>query len=393
MPVLDSFPHNPWVCTWLATSQPTYGEAFPFPVEIPATLCNQTVRQTLRISLGGQKLRFKFSNRYGTQPLTLGESHFVLKAPSGEQWIMPITFDGQCETEIPTGKTIYSDEVIQSVPALSEIELRTYLPELVHLKTFHWDARHYSQLESGNRIREEADKNSLLISSRLLLESVDIQPNVPSQTVVVIGDSMVDGNGVEMGTYARWIDFLAERLISKSAAVVNAGQSGSRLLKDGIGISTLSRFTQDVIDQPCISTCIVQVGLNDLGLAETALAPTDIIPSANMLINGYQQLLKMAHKKGLHVVGVTLVPLRCEEEYGLENFYSSEKEAIRQTVNQWIRSSGEFDALIDSDQLVCDAENSHQLKSIYNSGDHLHLNKAGHRHIAESISLDSILRC
>ncbi|SUC27357.1 GDSL-like Lipase/Acylhydrolase [Providencia rustigianii] len=304
-----------------------------------------------------------------------------------------ITFDGQCEIVIPTGKTIYSDEVIQSVPALSEIELRTYLPELVHLKTFHWDARHYSQLESGNRIREEADKNSLLISSRLLLESVDIQPNVPSQTVVVIGDSMVDGNGVEMGTYARWIDFLAERLISKSAAVVNAGQSGSRLLKDGIGISTLSRFTQDVIDQPCISTCIVQVGLNDLGLAETALAPTDIIPSANMLINGYQQLLKMAHKKGLHVVGVTLVPLRCEEEYGLENFYSSEKEAIRQTVNQWIRSSGEFDALIDSDQLVCDAENSQQLKSIYNSGDHLHLNKAGHRHIAESISLDSILRC
>nr|WP_257152524.1 GDSL-type esterase/lipase family protein [Providencia alcalifaciens] len=194
-----------------------------------------------------------------------------------------------------------------------------------------------------------------------------------------------------MNRYHRWVDFLAERAIPHKTAVVNAGQSGSRLLKDGIGISTLSRFHRDVIDLEGVTTCIVQVGLNDIGLAQTALAPINCIPTAYELIEGYRQLIRQAHEHHIRVVGVTLVPLRSTEEYGLENFYTPEKEVIRQEVNQWMRNSGEFDAVIDNEQWVRDSQKPQQLALVYDSGDHLHLNYAGHILIANAISLDDII--
>lgn len=201
---------------------------------------------------------------------------------------------------------------------------------------------------------------------------------------------MIDGNGVEMDTYHRWTDYLAERLVPKNIAVVNAGQSGSRLLKDGIGISTLSRFERDVLNQAGVKGCIVQVGLNDIGLAGTAIDPSSEIPTADKLIDGYRQLLNLAHKNQVSVVGVTITPLRSVDEYGLEHFYQPEKEVIRQQVNQWMREGGEFDALIDSDSLIRDELHIHQLSLEYDVGDHLHLNNKGHQLIAHSIELDRL---
>ncbi|EUD07840.1 TPA: SGNH/GDSL hydrolase family protein [Providencia alcalifaciens] len=391
MSPLNASAHHSWVCTWLSTSQPTTDEAFPFSLEIPTSLCEQTLYQTLRITLGGNKLRFVFSNRYGSQPLVLGDNAITVTSPLGESWTAPIQFNGQAQVTIPAGQVIYSDEIAHPIADLSEIILLSYFPELTPVETFHWDARHYSQLASGNCVHKAYPNNSMPISSRLLLERVDTQSDTHNQTVVVIGDSMVDGNGVEMNRYHRWVDFLAERAISHKTAVVNAGQSGSRLLKDGIGISTLSRFHRDVIDLEGVTTCIVQVGLNDIGLAQTALAPINCIPTAYELIEGYRQLIRQAHEHHIRVVGVTLVPLRSTEEYGLENFYTPEKEVIRQEVNQWMRNSGEFDAVIDNEQWVRDSQKPQQLALVYDSGDHLHLNYAGHILIANAISLDDII--
>ncbi len=376
-----------WICTWLSTSQPASGEAFPFPSDIPVIDGDQTLRQTLRISLGGQKLRLIFSNRYGTQPLVIGESYISVSDLCGA---LPVTFNGQSGAIIPAGGTLCSDEISLDIPSLSLITLRTYLPEQIPLNTFHWDARHFSLLEPGNQaIREEAFDGQK-ISSRLLVESVQVQPKAACRTLVVIGDSMVDGNGVEMDSYGRWTDFLAERLVADNIAVVNAGQSGSRLLKDGVGIATLSRFERDVLEQPGVTGCIVQVGLNDIGLAGTALALDHPVPAAAVLINGYRQLLQMARQYHIRMTGVTLVPLRGTGEYGIEHFYEPEKEAVRQAVNHWMRTSGEFDAVIDSDLLVRDPECSWQLSAQYDVGDHLHLNLAGHLRVAQSVPLTVI---
>ncbi|QAV22074.1 GDSL-type esterase/lipase family protein [Proteus hauseri] len=379
-----------WVCTWLSTSQPTSGDAFPFPLEIPTTLNNQTLKQTFRISLGGKKLRLIFSNRYGKQPLKLADSCISVEKQSDLSEPISITFNGDTSATIPAGEILYSDEISLHISSLSIIKLQVYLPELVFLDTFHWDARQFSFLGNGNKTKEKSGYDQK-ISSRLLLESVHVLPETIGKSIVVIGDSMVDGNGIEMDSYHRWTDFLAERVVSQNIAIVNAGQSGSRLLKEGIGISTLSRFEDDVLNQPGITTCIVQIGLNDLGLAGTALDPSGQIPTFDMLIEGYRQLISMARKKNIDIVGVTIVPLRSADEYGLENFYQPKKELIRQKVNQWMRESSEFHAIIDSDVLIRDPQNVHQLNLQYDSGDHLHLNYKGHLRIAELIFLKKIM--
>ena len=376
-----------WICTWLSTSQPASGEAFPFPPEIPAIIGYQTLRQTLRVSLGGQKLRLLFSNRYGTEPLVLGDSYISVPELFSA---VPVTFNGQISTTIPAGEILYSDDILLHIPPLSVISLRVFLPEAVALNTFHWDARNFSLLEPGNQALREESTGGQTISSRLLIESVQVQPGAADSTLVVIGDSMVDGNGVEMDTYGRWTDFLAERFIAENIAVVNAGQSGSRLLKDGIGISTLSRFERDVLHQPGVSACIVQVGLNDIGLAGTVLDPQSPVPAAAVLINAYRQLLTMARGKNIRITAVTLMPLRSCDEYSTENFYQPEKEAVRQEINHWIRTGGEFDAVIDSDLLVRDPACPGQLSTQYDSGDHLHLNHKGHRLVAQSVPLTVI---
>ncbi|WP_338889993.1 SGNH/GDSL hydrolase family protein [Aeromonas rivipollensis] len=376
-----------WICTWLSSSQPSSGDTFPFPSDIPLINGRQTLRQSLRISLGGQKLRLIFSNRYGEQPMVIGESYISVSDLCGA---LPVTFNGQTGAIIPAGGILYSDEVSLDIPSLSVINLRTYLPEPIPINTFHWDARHFSLIEPGNQaIREEAGDGQK-ISSRLLVESVQVQPKAACRTLVVIGDSMVDGNGVEMDTYGRWTDILAERLMSENIAVVNAGQSGSRLLKDGVGIATLSRFERDVLAQPGVTSCIVQVGLNDIGLAGTALDPDGPVPAATVLINGYRQLLRMAREYNIRMTGVTLVPLRGTGEYGIEHFYQPEKEIVRQAVNHWMRTSGEFDAVIDSDLLVREPESISRLSAHYDVGDHLHLNLEGHLRVALSVPLTVI---
>ncbi|MBW5405986.1 SGNH/GDSL hydrolase family protein [Morganella morganii] len=377
---------NP-ICTWLSTSQPSSGEAFPFPPDIPAITGNQTLRQTLRISRGGQKLWLVFSNRYGTQPLVAGESY--LSVP-GLLRSVPVTFSGQPGAVIPAGDILYSDEIPLHIPPLSVITLRTFLPEPVSAGTFHWDARHFSLLEPGNSAAGEEATDGQAFSSRLLLESVLVRPESEARTLVVIGDSMVDGNGVEMNTYGRWTDFLSERFIRENIAVVNAGQSGSRLLKDGIGISTLSRFERDVLQQPGVTACIVQAGLNDIGLAGTDLDPASPVPSAATLITAYRQLLSMARERNIRMTAVTLMPLRGTGEYGMAGFYSPEKEAVRQDINHWIRTSGEFDAVIDTDLLVRNPDCPQQLSAQYDSGDHLHLNHKGHQRVAQSVPLTVI---
>jgi lysophospholipase L1-like esterase len=373
-----------WICSWLSTSQPASGEAFPFPSDIPVIHGDQTLRQTLRISQGGQKLRLIFSNRYGEQPLVMGESYISV---SDLYSALPITFNGQIGATIPMGGILFSDEIALHIPSLSGITLRTYLPEQIPVNTFHWDARHFSLLESGNQAIREDAFDGQKISSRFLIESVQVQPGSAGRTLVVIGDSMVDGNGVEMDSYGRWTDLLAEHFIAENIAVVNAGQSGSRLLKDGVGISALSRFGRDVLELPGVTACIVQVGLNDIGLAGTALDPESPLPSATELISGYRQLLTMAREYHIRMTGVTLVPLRGTGEYGIEDFYQSEKEVVRQEVNHWMRTSGEFDAVIDSDLLVRDPECISQLSAQYDSGDHLHLNREGHLRVAQSVPL------
>ncbi|WP_454009017.1 hypothetical protein [Aeromonas sp. Marseille-Q7275] len=175
------------------------------------------------------------------------------------------------------------------------------------------------------------------ISSRLLVESVRFSRD-PRYTQVVIGDSMVDGNGGKD-------DFMAVGQIFGQVPCCRQYSGGECR---AIGFPVAERrhrhrqpvaFQRDVLQQPGVSCCIVQVGLNDIGLAGTALDPDSPVPAATVLIKGYRQLLQRAREYHIRMTGVTLVPLRGAGEYGIERFYQPEKEVVRQAVNHWMRTS------------------------------------------------------
>lgn len=381
-----------WITTWASSAQPVWGDELPFPTKLPTQLGDRTVCQRLRVSLGGQRIRLVFSNEYGSQALVFGPVG-VSHATSGLT-VLPVTFGGQSQATIPAGGTLSSDPVDLPIPALAELSVRSYLPTPAWLQTFHWDARQTSLLLPGNQVKESTDSGiGEETTARILLNAVLVETDASTRTVAVIGDSLVDGNGVAVDSYGRWTDHLAERLAPHGVAVLNAGQSGSRLLYDRIGVATLRRFERDVIDMPGVGVGIVQVGLNDLGWPGTLLEPQAELLAAQALIDGYRQLLAMARQRGIPLLGVTLTPFKnAFADTPLAPFYSVAKDEVRQRVNAWIRESGEFAGVIDSDALLRAPDDALRLRADIDVGDHVHPGNDGYRTVAEAVPMDLLLQ-
>ncbi len=208
---------------------------------------------------------------------------------------------------------------------------------------------------------------------------------------MTFGDSITDGAASTPDTNHRWPDFLAERLHAAGAdvAVVNQGISGARILRDRMGDNALARFDRDVLSQPHADTVVLMMGINDIGWPGTLLVPQgEPAPSADDVIVGYEQLIARAHGKGLRIVGATLTPFE-DTFHGnpLYGYYDEAKEAKRQAVNTWIRTSGAFDAVIDFDAATRDPNNPKHIRADFDSGDHLHPQDTGYKAMAESIDL------
>ena len=191
----------------------------------------------------------------------------------------------------------------------------------------------------------------------------------------------------------RWPDFLAARLADKHVAVLNAGISGARLLQDKMGDNALARLDRDVLSQPGIASVIVLIGINDISWNHMAFAPDDGAADAEQLIAGYRQIIARAHARNVRIVGATLTPFEgALKDTPLMGYYSADKERMRQSVNDWIRHSGEFDAVIDFDALLRDPAHPTRLLPAYDSGDHLHPGDAGTQALAETVDLEALLR-
>jgi lysophospholipase L1-like esterase len=195
-----------------------------------------------------------------------------------------------------------------------------------------------------------------------------------------------------MDADARWPDFLAQRLAPRDVAVLNAGISGGRMLRDKMGVNALARFQRDVLAQPGICAVIVLMGINDIAWKDTPLALSDESTTAQDLIAGYQQLIARAHARGVRIIGATLTPFEgALEDTPMRGYYGAGKERIRQQVNDWIRHSGAFDAVIDFDAILRDPAHPTRLLPAYDSGDHLHPGDVGNRVMAEAIDLHALL--
>ena len=384
-----------WTATWTASPQPLWEGDFALPVNVPGSLWNQTVRQVARVSVGGDRVRVRLSNEYGTTPLHVGAARIAL-AGDGVATVpgssRALTFGGKASITIPPGAPAVSDPVALDVAALASLSVSLYLPRPTAVSTFHWDARQTAYVMAGDQVAADAPVPDSTLSARVFLTSILVERAAPTRTVVALGDSITDGATATMDADTRWPDFLAERLVDDDIAVLNAGISGGRLLRDKMGSNALARFERDVLAQPGIAAVIVLIGINDISWNAMVFAPHDDPVAATEVIAGYRQLIARAKLHGVRIVGATLLPFGgALQDTPMAGYFSAEKEQVRQAVNRWIRDSGEFDAVVDFDAVMRDPARPSRLLPAYDSGDHLHPGDAGNQAMAEAIDIDALL--
>jgi len=381
-----------WVASWQASPHATWdAQEFALPTGLPATLERQTVRETARISVGGQRVRVVLSNRYGTQPLVISEAH-LSRGPAagggtggtiGSATDHALTFGGQRSVAIPPGAPVASDPVEMPVAALEKLAVSVYLPQRTPLATFHWGAQQTGYIADGNQAGAALLRDTQPLHGRALLSGIWVDAAAPTPVLVAFGDSITDGNGSTPDADRRWPDYLAARLCKDGVAVVNAGISGARLLGDRMGVNAAARFEQDVLSQPGVHTTIVLMGINDIGWPQSIFAPHEEPMTAARMIAAYRQLIAQARARKVRIIGGTLLPF---EGTQIGGYYTLAKDALRHQVNQWIRESEEFDAVADFDALLRDPANPARMQPRYDSGDHLHPGDAGYEAMAAGLA-------
>jgi lysophospholipase L1-like esterase len=384
-----------WVQTWGASPLPPTPAFGPFPAT--PGFNNQTLRETVRISAGGQRIRIRFTNEYGAQPLVIGAARVALSDEKGN--IQPgsshqLLFSGKTSVTIPAAAPFVSDPIDLPVKALGSLSISLYLPQNTGQCTCHQVGVQNAFVSDTGDFTDKAFEPKQTLQMRAFISGVEVETAPSTRAVVVLGDSISDGVGSTLDANHRWPDLLAERLDAKGSnawGVVNMGISGNRILGDGAGQSALARFDRDVLSTPGAKVVIVFEGVNDIGISYgtpqgpmadrfKALAPAHKVTSED-LIAGYRQLIARAHARGLRIVGATITP------YGGAMYYAAEGETVRQAVNDWIRTGHEFDGVIDFDAAIRDPNDPTHIKEGFHAGDHLHGSDAGYVAMAAAIQL------
>jgi lysophospholipase L1-like esterase len=370
----DALADAHWTTSWYAAPQPAWDATFTLPMNVPVKLDYATLRETVRLSAGGQRIRLVFSNRYGHAPVKLGA---VRVGPADDPHAArALTFSGQAGAAILPGAAVTSDPVDLPVRPLSRLAVTTWLPAPTPVATFHWGAQQTMQIDDAS------------VGGRLFLNAVMVESITPVRTVVALGDSITDGNGSTPDADRRWPDILAERLAPHGIAVANAGISGGRLARDGMGVSALARFEQDVLGQPGVSDVIVLLGINDIGWPGSPFARGERPATLDELTAAYRQLVAASHVRGVRVTAGTLPPFEgALDGTPYAGHYSPAKERLRQQLNDWIRTAGAFDAVVDFDAVLRDPARPRRLRAAFDSGDHLHPGDAGYRAMAEAVAI------
>src|SRR5262245_320437 len=304
----------------------------------PVTMTNQTIRQVVHTSIGGNRLRVVLSNAFGTANLDVGAAHVALRDKDNTvvaQSVKPMTVGGAEAFSILAGATVVSDPIDLTVPPLADLVIDVFVPGEIGISaspvTTHNGASQTNFVsQTGNHSGEIAPALGTRAGAWFMLARVEVVAPTNTGAVAAFGDSITDGARSTADMNARWPDQLARRLAARKGpgfAVLNAGISGNRVLGDGAGVSALARFDRDVLMQTGVTHVIVMEGINDIGIARSN--PT---PSAADLIAGHKQLIARAHARGLKIYGATLTP------YEGAAYFTPEGETKRQALNQWIRT-------------------------------------------------------
>jgi lysophospholipase L1-like esterase len=329
----------------------------------PPKLSGATLRQVVHLSIGGDHFRIRLDNTFGEKAMTID------RATAADS---PVNFNGAQRVSIPAGAYVWSDPIAKSLAAAADLTVTIHFGDAPSVVTGHSVSVATSFLTSTIQPTTESPVNHWFV-----LDGVDVSTSREAAAVVAFGDSITDGYPPGANANHRWPDALAARLAEKNVGVVNEGISGNRLTDNGIGPGALARFDRDALAQTAVRWIVLLEGINDIG--------TDKDPSSGRIIEQIkfadEQIIERAHTHGIKVYGGTLVPF-------LGAFYASpEKEKNRQALNDWIRTNGIFDAVIDFDAAMRDPQHPDHLDPQFDSGDHLHPSDAGYQHMGKMIDL------
>ncbi len=359
-----------WIGTWAASPQA------PDTTPLPTTgFVDQTLRQIVFVSLGGDTVRVRFTNEFSDRPLVIGAAQVALTAPGGAiagGSSRALTFDGQASITVVPNAHVVSDPVRLRVPSTSELSVDVYLPQATGPVTWHRRGLHTTYISpAGNHVGESVMPTQATAQNYFFLKGVEVVAREGTGVVVCFGDSITDGTASTPDTNNRYPNLLARLLEDARGklrmSVLNQGISGNRVLTHSVtgGQNVQARFDRDVLAQPGVTHAIVLIGINDSSNTEFV---------AEQVIAGHRQLILRAKARGLKIIGGTLTPAGS----------TGTREANRQAINKWIRSSGMYDAVIDFDVATRDPANPTFFIPAYNSGDNLHPSDAGYAAMAKA---------
>jgi len=376
----------PWFATWAPSYLKVPDPARDSVDRAPAWV-NRTLRQVVHVTLGGERVRIRLTNEYGERPLVIEAATFAFRdsgAAVRPATSRTITFGGRPTVTLRPGAVMTSDAIDLVIPALSDLAISLWVQDTIRTTTRHLAAHQASYLSApGNFTTAASLAPDTTITSWLWLAGVDVVNPAATGVIVAIGNSITDGSATTLDANARWPDVLARRLLSSGEppkAVVNAGIGGNRVLALGNGPSALARFDRDVLMQPGVTHVVLLEGINDLTRGTATTDPRDSVTAADIIF-GYQQLINRAHERGLTIYGATLTP------FSVNRPTAGTVNEKRRAINEWIRTSGQFDGVIDFDAAIRDPEQPDRMQPAFDSGDHLHPGDAGYRAMGESIDL------
>ena len=349
---------------------------------------NQTLRQIVHVSLGGDRVRVVLSNAFGTRPLRIGAAQIALRAQNAAivpASARPLAFSGEKAKSIPPGAMMISDPVTLTVPNMGDLAIDLYLPEdtATSMLTRHSVASQTNYVSNGNVVGTPDLAGATQVQSWYFLARVEVVAPERTPVIVALGDSITDGTRSTIDTNGRWPDVLARRLIARGGtrpAVVNAGISANRVLSDATGdggVNILARLDRDALMHSGATHMVFMLGINDIGQARQNPSP-----SAADLIAGHKQVIARARAQGIKIFGATLTPFEGAA------YFTAEGEAKRQAVNQWIRTSKEYDGVVDFDLALRDPKQPTKFVAEYQAGDWLHPNNAGYEVMGNAVNLD-----
>ncbi len=374
-----------WVATWTASPMAATPARLTGPDDFSSVGFNdQTIRDIVWTSVGGQAVRISLSNQFGRRPVTFGQVDIGVSA--GGPLIIPgtnqrVTFAGKMAVTIPPGASAISDPVRMTVPAQTDLAVSLFTSGPTGPATYHSDSQQVNYVSAAGDYADSGSATGFTTTSQhwYFLDEVDVQVGAATGgTIVAFGDSITDGYQSTVGANGRWPDDLADRLVAGPAGqlhpVVDEGISGNRVLVGSVrfGVSAQVRFLTDTADVAGARYVILLEGINDIGFSLTPVA---------RIIAGYERLIAAAHAAGLKIFGATLTPFQGS------GYYSAPGEAEREAINHWIRTSGAFDGVIDFDQAVRNPADPLRLLPAFDSGDHLHPNDLGYQAMADAINL------